>query len=84
MKSALFLNIIIGESTAVLKLLSGKDQALLVRRDAFLVLNLGFHVVNGVRRFNFEGDGLARQCLHKNLHTTTETEDCTNAIYRYE
>ena len=32
----------------VLKLLAGKDEVLLVGRNAFFIMNLGFHVVNGV------------------------------------
>ena len=38
MKSGLFLDVVVGQSAAVLELLAGEDQALLVRRDAFLVL----------------------------------------------
>ena len=37
-----------------------EDETLLVRGDAFLVLDLSLDVVNGVRRLNLEGDGLAR------------------------
>ena len=37
---ALLLDIVIRERAAIFKLLAGKDQALLVGRDAFLVLNL--------------------------------------------
>jgi hypothetical protein len=37
-----FLNVMIGKSATVLKLLAGKDKTLLVGRD------LGFHVVDGV------------------------------------
>lgn len=36
----LLLDVIVGESAAVLELLSGEDEALLVRWDAFLVLDL--------------------------------------------
>jgi hypothetical protein len=36
-----------------------KDEALLVGRDAFLVLDLGLYIVDGVGRFDLEGDGLA-------------------------
>jgi hypothetical protein len=69
-------------------LLSGKDKALLVRRNAndtlishmsptercmsplpFLVLDLRFHVVDRVRRFDFESDGLSRKGLHEDLHS---------------
>ena len=65
MEGGLFLDVIIGKGTAVLELLSGEDQALLVRRNAFLVLNFRLDVVDGVRGFNLEGDGLARKGLHE-------------------
>ena len=41
----------------------------------FLVLNLRLDVVDGVRRLDLKSDGLARQGLHEDLHTTTQTED---------
>lgn len=34
MKGRLLLNVVVGKSTAILKLLAGEDKALLVRRDA--------------------------------------------------
>ena len=62
MESGLLLNVIIRESATVLELLASKDQALLVRRDALLVLNLALDVVVGIRGLNLEGDGLAGHC----------------------
>ena len=41
----------------------------------FLVLDLGLHVVDGIRGFDLERNGLAGKSLHENLHTATETED---------
>ncbi len=32
-------------------------------------------IVDGVRRLNLEGDGLAREGLDENLHTAAQTED---------
>ena len=48
-------------------MLASKDKMLLV----------GLDVVDGVRRLDFQSDGLqvARQCLDKDLHPTTETEN---------
>ena len=40
-----------------------EDQALLVRRDAFLVLNLLLHVLDRVRRLHIKCDGLAGEGL---------------------
>ena len=40
MEGALLLNVVVRESPAVLQLLAGEDQSLLVRRNAFLVLQI--------------------------------------------
>jgi hypothetical protein len=47
-EGGLLLNVVIGQSTSILKLLAGEDQALLVRRNAFLVLDLALDVVDGI------------------------------------
>jgi hypothetical protein len=74
-KGALLLNIIIGEGATVLKLFASKNKALLVGWDTLLVLNLRFHIINSVRRFNFERDSLARQSLDEYLHAATKTKN---------
>ena len=48
MEGGLFLNVVVRESAAVFKLLSGEDETLLIGWDAFLVLDLGLHVLDGV------------------------------------
>ena len=48
MKSRLLLDVVVGESAAVLELLASEDQSLLVRGNTFLILDLGLHVINGV------------------------------------
>ena len=75
MESRFFLNVIIRKSATVLELLAGKDKTLLVGRNAFFILNLGFHVVNGVGRLNLERDGLPGEGFDEYLHTTTKTKD---------
>ena len=65
MGSTNLLNVVIGEGAAVLELLAGEDQALLVRGNALLVLDLALHIVDGVRGLDLEGDGLARQGLNE-------------------
>mmetsp|Transcript_17942 Transcript_17942/g.40751 ORF Transcript_17942/g.40751 Transcript_17942/m.40751 type:complete len:208 (-) Transcript_17942:166-789(-) len=64
----LLLDVVVGEGAPVLQLFAGENEALLVRRDSLLVLDFGLDVVDGVRRFHVEGDGLARQGLDENLH----------------
>ena len=61
MKGGLLLDVVVGKSTAVLKLLAGEDQALLVWGNALLVLDLALDIVDGVAGLDLEGDGLARQ-----------------------
>ena len=64
----LLLDVVIRQGAAVLELLAGEDETLLVGRDALLVLDLGLDVVNGVRGLDVESDGLARQGLDEDLH----------------
>ena len=73
-KNGLILNVVVGESSVVPELLSIEDQALLAGRDALLVLNLGLHVVNGVRWLDLEGDSLVSERLEEDLHATEETD----------
>jgi hypothetical protein len=61
-KGRLLLNVIVGKGAAVLKLLASEDQALLVRRNTLLVLNLGLDIVDGIARLDLKGDGLASNC----------------------
>jgi len=68
MKGRLLLDVVVGEGTAILELLAGEDQALLVGGDSLLVLDLGLDIVDGVAGLNLEGDSLARKGLHKDLH----------------
>ena len=69
-ESRFLLNVVIGERAAIVELLSGENQVLLVRRDALLVLDLGLHIVNG--QFYLEGDHLSGQGLDENLHTSAK------------
>merc|ERR1711912_45495 len=69
------LNVVVRQRSTVLELLASEDQPLLVRGDAFLVLNLSLHIVDGVRRLNFQGDGFSGQSFYKDLHTSTEPQD---------
>jgi hypothetical protein len=68
-KGGFLLDVVVGQSAAILKLLSSKDQTLLVRRNSLLVLDLGLDIVNGVGRLHLEGDGLAGEGLDEDLHS---------------
>ena len=67
-ESALLLDVVVGQGAAVLKLLPRKDQTLLIRGDALLVLDLGLNSVDGVGALNIQSDVLASQSLDENLH----------------
>ena len=56
---------------AILELLACKDQPLLVRGDPLLVLDLGLHILDGVARLDLQGNGLAREGLDEDLHSTS-------------
>merc|ERR1712152_20196 len=58
MKSALLLDVVVRKSSPILKLLTSKDQPLLVWGNSLLVLDLGLDILNGVRWLNLQGDGL--------------------------
>ena len=67
-KGGLLLDVVVSKGAAVLELLAGEDQTLLIRGDALLVLDLLLNVVDGIARLNLEGDSLASESLYKNLH----------------
>ena len=75
MEGWLFLNVVIRKSSSVLKLLSSEDKSLLVWRDSFLILDLGFNILNGVSWFNIKGDGFTSEGLYEDLHTSSESEN---------
>ena len=68
MEGGLLLDVVVGEGAAVLELLAGEDEALLVWGDTLLVLDLSLDVLNRVRGLDVEGDGLAGEGLDENLH----------------
>ena len=68
MESWLFLNVVIGEGSAVLELLSGEDESLLIWWDTFFVLDLSLNVFNGVCWLNIKGDCFTCECFDENLH----------------
>merc|ERR1719401_2894183 len=67
-KSALLLDVVVGQGAPIFKLLASENQALLIRRNAFLILDFGLNVMNSVRGLDIKCDGLARQGLNEDLH----------------
>jgi hypothetical protein len=51
-ESRFLLDVVVGESSTILELLTGEDKSLLIRGDTLLVLDLSLDVLDGVRRLN--------------------------------
>merc|ERR1712122_186581 len=74
-KGGLLLNIVVRQGAAIFELFSGENQTLLIRRDSFLVLDLGLHVLDGVGRLDLKGDGFTGQGFDKDLHSASQSQD---------
>ena len=68
MQRRLLADVVVTEGAAVVQLLACEDEALLVRRDALLVLDLLLHRLYGVARLDVQGDGATGERTNKNLH----------------
>ena len=75
MEGRLFLDVVVGEGSAVFELLSGEDKSLLIWWDTFLILDLGLDVLDGVCWLNIKSDGLTSESLDEDLHSSSESED---------
>ena len=75
MESGLLLDVVIGESSSILELLTSEDKSLLIWGNTFFVLDLGLDVLNGVCWLNIKGDGFTSKGLDEDLHTTSESKD---------
>ena len=78
MEGRFLLDVVVRHGPPVVELLARKDEALLIGWDTFLVLDLGLDVLNSVGRIDFQGDGLAGESLHEDLHATAESQDQVN------
>jgi len=68
MESGLLLDVVVGEGSTVLELLTSEDKSLLIRRNTFLVLDLSLDILDGVGGLDVEGDSLAGEGLNEDLH----------------
>ena len=75
MDGGFFGNVVVGDGSAIVELLSCENEALGISWDAFFVLDLGFDALDGVSCFNIEGNCLASEGLHEDLHTSPKSED---------
>ena len=71
MKGGLLLEVAVSEGPSDLKLFPRKDQALLIRGDAFFILDLLLDVVDRVCEHHVQNDRLPTQSLEKDLHQRT-------------
>ena len=69
------MDVVVRKGSSILKLLSSEDESLLIRGNSFLVLDLSFDVIYGVRSFDVESNGLASEGLDEDLHTTSKSEN---------
>merc|ERR1712099_115885 len=75
MESGLFLDVVVRQGPAILKLLASEDEPLLIWGNSLLVLDLGLDIFNGVRGLHLKSDGFAGEGLHEDLHTTSQSKD---------
>jgi len=73
-EGGLLLDVVVRKRSAVLELLAGEDESLLIGGDSFLVLDLGLDVLNVVGGLDVKSDGLASQSLDEDLHASSESE----------
>ena len=73
MEGRFLLDVVVGEGSSILELLSSEDKSLLIGWNSFLVLDLGLDVLNGVGWFDIKGDSLSSESLDEDLHTTSES-----------
>ena len=77
-QGARLLDVVGAQGAPVLQLLVRRDEALLVRGNALLEQDLGLRVLNGVAVLHVQGDGLARQGLHREPHDTAQAQHFGN------
>ncbi|WVZ09607.1 hypothetical protein V8G54_014137, partial [Vigna mungo] len=74
-QSRFLLDVIISKGSPIFQLLPSKDKPLLVWWNSLFVLDLCLDIINGIRAFNFQSNGLSCQRLYKNLHSTTKPQN---------
>ncbi len=71
MQRGLLLNVVITKSASILELLPSKNQSLLIRRYALLILDLALDIINSVGGLDLKGDGFASKSLYEYLHAVS-------------
>lgn len=52
-------DVVVAQHAPVSEFLAGKDEALLIRRGAFLILDIALQVLNSIRSLDLERNGFA-------------------------
>ena len=68
MENKLLLNVVVRQRTSIFQSLASNDQSLLIRRNTFLILDLGLYIFYCIQGLDLERDALPCQGLHENLH----------------
>ena len=74
MQGRLLLDVVVAEGAAILQLLTRKDEALLIRGDSLLVLDLCLDIVDGVGWLHIKGNCLPREGFYKDLSRRIKNE----------
>eukprot|EP00973_Karenia_brevis_P064981 9023974-Karenia_brevis.AAC.1 len=71
MESDVVLDVVVRRCSIIIKSIACKKEALLIGRDALLVLDFAFNTRNGIRSANVQRAGHARHCFDKDLQAFT-------------
>lgn len=74
MQSRLLLDIVVGQSAAILQLLASENQTLLIRWNTLLVLNLGLETLDSIGGLDVKSDSLTGKGLDEDLHGSVYKE----------
>ncbi|CAL6077554.1 Conserved_hypothetical protein [Hexamita inflata] len=74
------MDVVVGQNTSIVELLSGENETLLVWRDGFFVLNLTLQVLNSVSRLHVESDDFLCQSFQIFLVSNKFMRNCFKTI----
>jgi len=72
MEGGFLLDVVIGEGSAVLELLTSEDKSLLIWWDTFFILNFSLNVFNAISWLDIKGNSFTCEGLNENLHVVEE------------
>ena len=57
------MDVVVAQGASIFKLLASENETLLIGRNAFLVLDLGLDIIDGIRGLDLKSDGLSSEGL---------------------